>query len=71
MRRKIIKENPDKFEKKEADRDADKYDGLRYIINYVPVIDSSGNSVSKGGHEYPISSQINAKTKEEIRHISY
>ena len=63
LRRKIIKENPDKFEKnKEAERDADKYDGLRYIINYVPVIDSSGGS----GY----SSQINAKTKDETRQIS-
>jgi hypothetical protein len=63
LRRKIIKENPDKFEKnKEAERDADKYDGLRYIINYVPVIDSSCG----GGY----SSQINAKTKDETRQIS-
>ena len=70
MRRKIIKENPDKFENhKKAERDADKYDGLKYIINFVPVLGSSGGGM--GSSEYPISSQINSKIKEETRHISY
>ena len=70
LRRKIIKENPDKFENhKKAERDADKYDGLKYIINFVPVLGSSGGGMSSS--EYPISSQINSKIKEETRHISY
>jgi hypothetical protein len=62
LRRKIIKENPDKFEKKEAERTDDKYDGLKYILSYVPVISGSNGSGS---------GETNPKFKEEIRHISY
>jgi hypothetical protein len=32
LRRKIIKENPDKFEKRNKE-EVDKYDGLKYILN--------------------------------------
>jgi hypothetical protein len=62
LRRKIIKEHPDKFEKSSKET-VDKYDGLKYIINYVPVIGSSG-----GINEYI---QINSNMKEEIKRISY
>ena len=65
LRRKIIKENPDKFEKKNKD-EVDKYDGLKYILNYVPAID---NRVDKT--KETLSYQNTAKHKEEIRQISY
>jgi hypothetical protein len=64
LRRKIIKENPEKFEKKNKE-EVDKYDGLKYIINYVPVVHSNGSITDT------LLSQTNAKIKEEIRHISY
>jgi hypothetical protein len=67
LRRKIMKENPDKFEKKEAERgerDVDKYDGLKYIINYIPVVSSSGSSINEA-------IQHSAKNREEIKQISY
>ena len=64
LRRKIINENPDKFDKKSKEPD-DKYDGLKYILSYVPVISGSGGS---GGGGY---SETTTKFKEEIRHISY
>jgi len=67
LRRKIIKENPDKFERKDtSSQNADKYDGLKYIISYVPVIGSGG---SGGTNETTL--QTNARTKEEVRQISY
>jgi hypothetical protein len=69
LRRKIIKENPDKFERKEASsQNADKYDGLKYIISYVPVLGSSG---SNSGGAKEATSQMNSKIKEEVRQISY
>jgi len=62
LRRKIIKENPDKFEKNAIAKEPDdKYDGLKYMLSYVPVISSNG-----GG-----SNETTTKFKEEIRHISY
>jgi hypothetical protein len=68
LRRKIIKENPDKFERKEASsQNADKYDGLKYIISYVPVLGSSGS----GGGAKEAVIQMNSKIKEEVRQISY
>jgi hypothetical protein len=63
LRRKIINENPDKFDKKSKEPD-DKYDGLKYILSYVPVISGS----SGGGYS---GSETTTKFKEEIRHISY
>jgi hypothetical protein len=77
LRRKIYKENPDKFETKTKDdaRSADKYDGLKYILSYVPVIDSAGNSIGGSGGSgscvtrYSQASQ--ASLKDETRHISY
>ena len=69
LRRKIIKDNPDKFEKKNKD-EVDKYDGLKYILNFVPVVDFA-NDKSNNNMSYQNSSQINAKIKEDIRHISY
>ena len=65
LRRKIIKENPDKFEKNATvkERTDDKYDGLKYILSYVPVISSSNGG---SGNNETIT-----KFKEEIRHISY
>jgi hypothetical protein len=76
LRRKIIKENPDKFERKEASsQNADKYDGLKYIISYVPVLGSgssgSGGSGGSGAGTNEPASQINSKIKEETRQISY
>jgi hypothetical protein len=65
LRRKIIKENPDKFEKKNKE-EVDKYDGLKYILNYVPAIDNRSDK-TKDTSTY----QITPKNKEEIRHISY
>jgi hypothetical protein len=66
LRRKIIKENPDKFEKKNKE-EVDKYDGLKYIINFIPVMNNNNDrSVND-----TMASQINAKSKEEIRQISY
>ena len=69
LRRKIIKDNPDKFEKKNKD-EVDKYDGLKYILNFVPVVNYI-NDKSNDNMSYQNSSQINAKIKEDIRHISY
>ena len=78
LRRKIYKENPDKFETKTRDdaRSADKYDGLKYILSYVPVIDTSdsGGSGGSGGSvtRYSQASQHSqASQKDETRHISY
>jgi hypothetical protein len=66
LRRKIIKENPDKFEKKNKE-EVDKYDGLKYIINFIPVMNNNNDrSVND-----TMTSQMNAKSKEEIRQISY
>jgi hypothetical protein len=66
LRRKIIKENPDKFEKRNKE-EVDKYDGLKYILNFVPVMNNSNDrSVND-----TMTSQMNAKSKEEIRQISY
>jgi len=67
LRKKIIKENPEKFEKKNKE-EVDKYDGLKYIINYVPVIHSNGIITDTLVSQL---SQTNSKIKEEIRHISY
>lgn len=64
LRRKIIKENPDKFEKNIKEPE-DKYDGLKYILSYVPVISNGGSGGIGGSYE------TTAKFKEEIRHISY
>jgi len=69
LRRKIIKENPEKFEKKNKD-EVDKYDGLKYILNFVPVVDYI-NDKNNDNSVYQNSSQINTKIKEETRHISY
>jgi hypothetical protein len=72
LRRKIIKENPDKFEKKDASsQNADKYDGLKYIISYVPVLGSSGSGGSGGAGTNEPACQMNSKIKEEVRQISY
>jgi hypothetical protein len=65
LRRKIIKDNPDKFEKSSKET-VDKYDGIKYIIDYVPVIGSCS-----GINETNESNQINSKMKEEIKRISY
>ena len=65
LRRKIIKENPDKFEKKNKE-EVDKYDGLKYILNYVPAIDNRVDK-TKDTSSY----QNTPKHKEEIRQISY
>ena len=67
LRRKIIKENPDKFEKKNKE-EVDKYDGLKYILNFVPVMNDSKDRYAS---DTMTTSQTNAKSKEEIRHISY
>jgi hypothetical protein len=64
LRRKIIKENPEKFDKKNKE-EVDKYEGLKYIINFVPVIHNNG--IIKD----TLPSQTSTKIKEEIRHISY
>ena len=71
LKRKIYKENPDKFETKTKDdaRSADKYDGLKYILSYVPVIDSSGSTTNTSRYETAVYSQ--ASQKDETRHISY
>jgi hypothetical protein len=71
LKRKIYKENPDKFETKTKDdtRSADKYDGLKYILSYVPVIDSSGSTTNTSKYETTVYSQ--ASQKDETRHISY
>jgi hypothetical protein len=61
LRRKIIKDNPDKFERANKET-VDKHDGLNYILNFVPVIDNNSRT--------DIISNI-SKPKEEIRHISY
>jgi hypothetical protein len=61
LRRKIIKDNPDKFERANKET-VDKHDGLNYILNFVPVIDNNSRT--------DIISHI-SKPKEEIRHISY
>jgi hypothetical protein len=61
LRRKIIKDNPDKFERANKET-VDKHDGLNYILNFVPVIDNNSKT--------DIISHI-SKPKEEIRHISY
>jgi len=61
LRRKIIKDNPDKFERANKET-VDKHDGLNYILNFVPVIDNNSRT--------DIVSHI-SKPKEEIRHISY
>jgi hypothetical protein len=66
LRRKIIKENPDKFEKKNKE-EVDKYDGLKYILNFVPVINNNKDRYVND----TMTSQMNAKSKEEIRQISY
>ena len=61
LRRKIIKDNPDKFERTNKET-VDKYDGLKYILNFVPVIDNNSRAdIDKNA----------SKPKEEIRHISY
>ena len=61
LRRKIIKDNPDKFERTNKET-VDKYDGLKYILNFVPVIDNNLRAnIDKNA----------SKPKEEIRHISY
>ena len=61
LRRKIIKDNPDKFERTNKET-VDKYDGLKYILNFVPVIDNNSRAdIDKNS----------SKPKEEIRHISY
>jgi hypothetical protein len=66
LRRKIIKENPDKFEKRNKE-EVDKYDGLKYILNFVPVINNNKDRYVND----TMTSQMNAKSKEEIRQISY
>jgi len=65
LRRKIIKDNPDKFERTNKET-VDKYDGLKYILNFVPVIDNTNNNNSRADIDKNAS-----KPKEEIRHISY
>ena len=60
LRRKIIKDNPDKFERTNKET-VDKYDGLKYILNFVPVIDNSRADIVSN----------NTKLKEEIRSIIY
>jgi hypothetical protein len=66
LRRKIIKENPDKFEKRNKE-EVDKFDGLKYILNFVPVINNNKDRYVND----TMTSQMNAKSKEEIRQISY
>ena len=58
LRRKIIKDNPDKFERTNKET-VDKHDGLKYILNFVPVIDNNSRA------------DIVTKPKEEIRSIIY
>ena len=76
LRRKIYKENPDKFETKTRDdaRSADKYDGLKYILSYVPVIDTVQGGSGGSATRYSLASQQashQASQKDETRHISY
>jgi hypothetical protein len=66
LRRKIIKENPDKFEKRNKE-EVDKFDGLKYILNFVPVMNNNKDRSANDN----MTSPINAKSKEEIRQISY
>ena len=68
LRRKIIKDNPDKFERTNKET-VDKYDGLKYILNFVPIIDNSINARVTNSR-IDIDSSM-SKPKEEIRHISY
>jgi len=61
LRRKIIKDNPDKFERANKET-VDKHDGLNYILNFVPVIDNNSRAnIDKNA----------SKPNEEIRFISY
>jgi hypothetical protein len=68
LRRKIIKDNPDKFERANKET-VDKYDGLKYILNFVPIIDNTIN-MRETNSRIDIDSGM-SKPKEEIRHISY
>jgi hypothetical protein len=68
LRRKIIKDNPDKFERANK-KTVDKYDGLKYILNFVPIIDNTIN-MRETNSRIDIDSGM-SKPKEEIRHISY
>ena len=68
LRRKIIKDNPDKFERTNKET-VDKYDGLKYILNFVPIIDNTINARVTNSR-IDIDSSM-SKPKEEIRHISY
>nr|QPI16544.1 MAG: hypothetical protein NIOZUU159_00032 [Virus NIOZ-UU159] len=72
IKRDIIKENPDKFEKLEKKQEVSHYDGLDYIINFIPEIDTAKyNAMNTAQNMYPKSTGSKSVEYNNSKIISY
>lgn len=70
--RDIIKENPDKFEKLEKKKEFTETDGLDYISNFVPEIDTvKQNAMNTAQNMYPKSTSAKSVEYNNSKIISY
>ena len=75
IRRDIMKDNPDKFEKPTEKKNIYNHDGLEYIINFIPEIDSQKQTnINKSQNLYPKSTSsksIEYNSSNNSKIISY
>ena len=72
IRRDIIKENPDKFEKHEKKKIYVEYDGLEYISNFIPELDTDKkNAMNTAKNMYPKSTEAKSIDYNNAKIISF